>query len=200
MLSSLLLVVALGQAAPPQAPAPPETADAPSAVRVLFQAGDLRRAVSMCRACAGSKKKGAKECLLMLEPLVEFQALMNRGEALTAAEARALFEYERKVSPEVQSKLSSGPRRRFVEAPFEGARAAAAQNPERARQLAEQVLAVDPSHAGALALLGRQAPDAGRESAQRGGPDAGAAKRAPRGEPDAGVAKRAPARERDGGR
>ena len=43
---TLALFAALAQAPPP----PPSTADAPSAVRLLFQAGDLRRAISMARA------------------------------------------------------------------------------------------------------------------------------------------------------
>jgi hypothetical protein len=154
---SLVLTAALAQAG---APPPPSTADAPSAVRLLFQAGDLRRAVGMAKTCAGSKKKGAKECAAMVKPLVEYQSIINKTTALTAGDARALLEHQQKISPLVPSKLSAEAQDRFVDRPWGQAQAAGRAGDEKlALELARAVLDVAPSHAGALALVGP--PDAG---------------------------------------
>lgn len=166
----LFLALALGQAAPPTTL--PTAADAPSAARLLFQAGDLRRAIATAKACAGAKKKGHKECAAMVKPLVEYQTLAGKREPLTPAEARALLAYQQQISPEVPSKLSAEAQRRFVDGPYEQAVAARLGGDEAlARTLAQRVLEVWPHHEGAQALLG--SPDAGVRP-RKGAKDAGA--------------------------
>jgi hypothetical protein len=164
-----ILALALAQAAPVE-PKAPSTEDAPSAVRLLFQAGDLRRAISMAKTCAGSKKKAYKECLVMVKPLVEYQSLIEKGATLTADEAKALFEYQAKISPLTPSRLSAEAQARFVDKPWEQAEAALrGGDGKRASELAQGVLKVQPNHVGAKELLapsdaGHQKParDAGR--------------------------------------
>ena len=149
-----LLTLALAQALPPAEPRQPSTEDAPSAARLLFQAGDLRRAISMAKACAGSKKKGFKECALMVKPLVEFQAIMDKTTPLTADDARALLEYQQVISPLVPSNLTAEVTNRYVTRPWEQAVAASrVGDMKQATELAHGVLKVLPTHEGALALL-----------------------------------------------
>jgi hypothetical protein len=150
---STFLALALTQAplAPPNAPS---TEDAPSAVRLMFQAGDLRRAISMAKTCAGAKRKGFKECLVMVKPLVEYQALIEKGAKLTADEAKLLFEYQAKISPLTPSKLSAEAQARFVDKPWEQALAAQRVGDSKlANALAQGVLTVQPNHEGAKAFL-----------------------------------------------
>ena len=140
--------------APVTPPKPPSTEDAPSAVRLLFQAGDLRRAISMAKTCAGSKKKGFKDCLAMVKPLVEYQSLIEKGAALTADEAKLLFEYQAKLSPLTPSKLSAEAQKRFVDKPWEQAQAALRLGDTKlATELAQGILKVQPGHEGAKDLL-----------------------------------------------
>jgi hypothetical protein len=178
-----LLTVAVAQA---PAPPKPSTADAPSATRLLFQAGDLRRAIAMAQACAAAKKKGHKDCAAMVKPLVEYQALVVKEQGMTAEEVRALLEYQQQISPQVPSKLTAPYVERFITRPWEQAQVAMRGGDEAlARKFAEAVLRASPQHEGALALV--YGPDAGR-------PDAGT-RRDPRPETrDAGPGRR------DGGR
>jgi hypothetical protein len=159
----LLLSLVVSQVDPATVPKP-STADTPSAVRLLFQAGDLRRAINMAKACAGTRKKGAKECLAMVKPLVEYQSIIGKEISVTAEDAKALFEYEKKISPEVPSKLSKEIETRFVTHPYDQALAARRAGEEAmAQELAKKVLAVQPRHEGALAIV--TVPDAGAPDA-----------------------------------
>ena len=163
-----ILTVAVAQA---PAPPKPSTADAPSAARLLFQAGDLRRAIAMAQSCAAAKKKGFKECTAMVKPLVEYQALIVKEQGMTAEEVRALLEYQQKISPEVPSKLSAPFVERFITRPYEQAVVAVRSGDEAlAKKFAEAVLKASPDHAGAQAILGvadAGRPDAGSRAARR---------------------------------
>jgi hypothetical protein len=98
----------------------------------------------------------------VVKPLVEYQAIIGKGtDALTSDEAKALLEWEKQISPEVPSKLSTEVVNRFVTHPWDQALAAQRGGDAKlATQLAQAVLKVSPQHAGAKAML--EPEDAGK--------------------------------------
>ena len=172
--AALLLLLSL-HAAPPAAPG--ADADPPSAIRLLFQAGELRRAIRSCQACIAAGGATAKRCKALLGPLVEYQAKASHADALTLDEARDMLAWDRAISPEVSGRLTREVVARYVAVPWAKAKAAAqAGAVPQAEALAREVLHVDPRHAEAAAWLDSVAPDAGapaRKAPRRGARDAG---------------------------
>ena len=147
-LLALLLVAA------PPAPAPGAPGDrGPSlseTAKLYFLAGDVRKALEWCTR---GLKTEPKTCKPMIKALAEYGYLADKRDAFTPEQARAFLEWDRAISPTVPSKLTEPTIERFVAEPLRRARIIdQAGDRAAARQLVEQVLVVDPKHAGALAL------------------------------------------------
>ena len=158
----LLLLLAVSAAPPPAAPeVDPKKGPPPSELaKLYFLAGDLRKATETARV--GAKVDPVK-CKAIYPMLVEYEFLLPRADHLTPAEAKAFFEWDRKISPGTPGKLTGPVFRRYVETPLQLARTAAqGDDKPRAAKLVAQVLEVDPANADALALKASLEPaDAG---------------------------------------
>ncbi|MBS1149730.1 MAG: hypothetical protein H6Q89_1428 [Myxococcaceae bacterium] len=128
---------------------------------LYFLAGDLRRAVDVARA---GLKTDAVKCKPLFPMLVEYEFLLPKRETLTVEEAKAFLEWDRKISPKAQGKLTGVVYRKYVETPLHYARTANQGGElEKAKKLLGEVLIVDPKNEDALALKALIArPDGGR--------------------------------------
>ncbi len=154
MISLLLLL--LTTAAPRTAPTEAELKELkkgppPSELaKLYFLAGDLRKATETARQGA---KIDPERCKAIYPMLVEYEFLLPRADRLTPTEAKAFFEWDRKISPGTPGKLTAPVFRRYVETPLQLAHTAAqGDDLPRAKNLLAQVLEVDPGNANALAL------------------------------------------------
>ena len=122
---------------------------------------DLRRAVDTARA---SLKTDPARCKALYPMLVEYEFLVPRRDTLTLEEAKAFLEWDRKISPRAQGKLTPVVYRKYVETPLHYARTAnQGGDLAKAKKLLADVLAVDPKSEDALALQALMAhPDGGR--------------------------------------
>jgi hypothetical protein len=107
MLAALALRLVLAQADPVQS------------ARRSFQAGDLARAQAFVRPCARAEKR----CRARLEALARYAFLVRQRDTFTAAQAAALLELDRALSPERPGALTLPVLERFVHAPLRLARA-----------------------------------------------------------------------------
>lgn len=158
MLSLSLMLVLGADAVHPPPPSPP-----PSDMAILyFLAGDLRRAVDTARG--GLKGNDAKKCKVLFPMLVEYEFLIPKREEFTLEQARQFLEYDKKISPQAQSKLTLQVVKRYVDLPLQTARTAQKGGDlARARKFVGDALAVDPASKDALELQAQLgAADAGR--------------------------------------
>jgi hypothetical protein len=134
------------------APPPAERASPPASDMAIlyFLAGDLRRAVETARS---GMKTDAVRCKALYPLLVEYEFLIPKRDALTVDEAKSFLEWDRKISPKAQGKLTTGVYRQYVETPIIHARTAhLGGDAARAKQMVADVLKIDPKNPDALAL------------------------------------------------
>ena len=154
----LLMTAAPAAEAAPTGPPPSELA------KLFFLAGDLRKATETARL---GVKVDPVRCRAIYPMLVEYEFLIPRADNLTPAEAKAFFEWDRKISPGTPGKLTTAVFRKYVETPLQLAHTAVnGDDLPRARKLLAQVLEVDPTNADALALKLSIAPKDGGRPAQ----------------------------------
>ena len=157
MLSLPLLLILT--AAPPVAEKP-DTPPASDMAILYFLAGDLRRAVDTARAGLTSDPK---KCKVLYPMLVEYAFLVPKRETFSLAEAKSFLDYDKKISPKAQGKLTANVVKRYVELPLQSARTAhKGGDLVRARQFVDDALAVDATNADAIALKAELGADAGR--------------------------------------
>ncbi len=165
MFTTLCALALLTQATPPAPDGAGATPPPWELAKILYLRGDLAKAVDAVLKC---QKTAPKKCVPLKKPLVEYQYLASKLDTLTREEAAQLLAFGRQIVPDAPSKVSEPVIARFVTTPFNLAKARVdAGDPDSARGALEAVLAVDPKHAEAKALLKslskpKPAKDAGR--------------------------------------
>jgi tetratricopeptide (TPR) repeat protein len=155
MLATLALSLLVFQANPPPKPKPPPPSET---AKLFFLAGDLAKAQEWARQGA---RRDPKVCKPLLKKLAEYAFLAGKIDEMNPAQAKQFLDLDRSISPEKPGKLTERAIERFVTKPLEIAtHHARSGNPDSARVIATQVLAVDPSNAEAQALVA-PTPDAG---------------------------------------
>ena len=119
-------------------------------VRAAFINGDLPQAEVGVQLCL--KKEPKARCKQLGRWLAEYTFLYSHLDSFKPEDARTFIELDKKLSPKQRSRLTEHAIERYVNKPFETAKALAEGNQKRALELLDVVLTVDPTHAEALAL------------------------------------------------
>lgn len=148
MLIALALSVSLLQVTP-KAPPPGSGPTAYDTAKLFFLAGDLATAQEWARR---GLKREPKTCGPLNALLAEYNSMANHIDEFTPQEAKTFLDLDRKISPTVRGKITEKAFTRYVVKPLELARSNAPGDLQRALQLIDQVLFVDPKNEDALAL------------------------------------------------
>lgn len=116
--------------------------------RLYFLAGDISKAQEFTRGCIKSQPK---LCKPLNAWLAEYAYLIGQ-DPLTPEQVRALLDFDHKIAPLAQSKLTKKVVDQYVTRPFELAKARANGDEAGALKLLDVLLSIDPKHEGALAL------------------------------------------------
>ncbi len=129
--------------------------------KLYFLAGDLAKAVEWATRGVRSKKPSdVKSCRPLLKALAEYGFLAPHADDFTVQQAHDFIQYDRAISPGTPGKLTTPIIERFVTRPLTRA-AELARTPSRssdARQVLENVLAVDPTNEAAAQLRAALTP------------------------------------------